>query len=372
MKSIILDSKTNLELSGINRQKHIFISGLPGNGVATYVCNLISQDVESKQTTIVLDYYGDLYKKVKNTTSYTDNLGYIKLGENNFSLNIFENVETETEKILLVKTILGQLRKLFDPQSLGIIGPRFEQATRSAILAVLYDKEPSFLKVVKCFTDSSYLNQLLLKIKDPMLKNYFGKVKEGPIRNNDIGVFITSKLLPLVSDSRIQLLLKSSDYSRILEEVIKNKQAIILDMSIFKHEEDMEEFIYSLLLFKLEQILQKDKSDNKISVYVDEVQSAGEELASLYRFSGKYGLAITAISTRALLIPEYLQYEITRSGTVVSFRQSVYDNHFVEELFENEGIKNEIKLLNLPQFSVYIKTLNNKGGTKIERLDLSK
>jgi hypothetical protein len=263
---------------------------------------------------------------------------------------------------------MNLLVNLYDPKRTGIIGPRFELAITNTVLAVLYDTQPSFLKVIKCFTDKTYLSQLVTKISDRVLIGYFEKMKK-PGELND---FILSKLLPLINDKRLNILQESSNYSQILEEIIKNKQTIILDSSIFKYEADKGCFVYGLLFFKLEQILQKNKSSNTVSVYIDEVQLAREELASLYRFSGRYGLAITAVSTRALLIPEYLQYEISRTETVVSFKQSIYDNDYVEELFENKSLKNEVNLLCLPQFNVHIKTLNHKGGIKIGKFDLSK
>ena len=63
--------------------------------------------------------------------------------------------------------------KLYDPYKTGIVGPRFEHAIRNIMLTVMIEPGATFIEIVRCLTDQSYVQELLPKVKDPMVKRYW-------------------------------------------------------------------------------------------------------------------------------------------------------------------------------------------------------
>jgi hypothetical protein len=62
---------------------------------------------------------------------------------------------------------------LYDPHKTGIIGPRFEHAIRNAMLTVMSEPGATFIEVVRVLTDAKYVQELLPKVKDPMVRRYW-------------------------------------------------------------------------------------------------------------------------------------------------------------------------------------------------------
>ena len=63
--------------------------------------------------------------------------------------------------------------KLYDPMKTGIIGPRFEHAIRNAMLTVMVEPGNTFVEVVRVLTDSAFVQELLPKLTDPIIRRYW-------------------------------------------------------------------------------------------------------------------------------------------------------------------------------------------------------
>src|SRR4029079_6803966 len=80
---------------------------------------------------------------------------------------------TEEEKHYIVSSVIGLMYKLFDPNKTGIIGPRFEHAVRNAMLTVMYAPGSTFIEVVRALTDQAFVQELLPKVEDPIIRRYW-------------------------------------------------------------------------------------------------------------------------------------------------------------------------------------------------------
>ncbi len=63
--------------------------------------------------------------------------------------------------------------KLFDPYKTGLVGPRFEHAVRNAMLTAMSDEGSTFIEVMRILTDARYVQELLPKVTDPIVRRYW-------------------------------------------------------------------------------------------------------------------------------------------------------------------------------------------------------
>ena len=92
--------------------------------------------------------------------------------ERPMGLNMLE-ASTEEQKHYVVTSIVGLMYKLYDPMKTGIIGPRFEHAVRNAMLTVMAEPGNTFIEVVRVLTDSAFVQELLPKVQDPIIRRYW-------------------------------------------------------------------------------------------------------------------------------------------------------------------------------------------------------
>jgi len=373
MVCIVLDQKDSIELSSSDRLKNTFITGLPGNGITYYFSNLILQDVSSNQPSIVIDPYGDLSNRIiKNTPEKKlGNIAYIDIWHEQLpvGLNIFQ-ARNEFDKKEIGNIVLKLMYDLYDPQRTGVIGPRFDHAVRNAITTIFYDENPSFLELLKCLTDSSYVNKLVGKITDPIVKNYWTKqiAQTSDFHKSEILDYIVSKFSRFVSDTRLRKIVCQPQDTIDFQKLLQEKKTILLDFSEYYYDREANTIISSLLFSKLSTLFRKIHKTPKeqISLYIDEVSLWNPQvIADLMQYSGLYNLAITTLSSRPKQIDPSLKYEILRSGTIVAFRSVKGDIEDVVHVIDTD-----IKTISeLKKFHMVLRTLENGTITKVKKIN---
>jgi len=262
---------------------------------------------------------------------------------------------------------------LYDPQRTGVIGPRFDHAVRNAIMTIFYDKKPTFLELLRCLTDSIYVNKLVEKITDPIVKNYWTKqiTQTSDFHKSEVLDYIVSKFSRFVSDKRLRNIVCQSDDTVNFQQLIQDKKTILLDFSEYYYDKEANRIISSLLFSKLLTLFRNIRITSKvqISLYIDEVGLWNPQvIIDLMRYSGLYNLAITILSSRAKQINSLLKYEVLRSGTIVMFR-SIKDD--IEDISQVIGI--DIKTISeLKKFHAILKTLENGSITEIKKINTTK
>lgn len=361
MRDLVLSGKHQIKLSEYDRLSGVLVSGYPSSGIATYVCGLISQDIKSHTATILIDPYGDMAQKLKKeaTKKEKSEIIHIRLGElkNESSLNIFDTNYTSSDQI--ADTVVSLFFDLYDPNHTGIIGPRFEQAIRMAVSAVLLDNEPNFEKLIRIFTDKNYLQTLVSKIKDQNTKSYWlgviGKADES-VKSEMID-YIISRILPLVSDHKISASINGGKTFDLIKALDSGK-TVIFDLGAVTYDSRAYSVLGSVALHIVEQAILAKNKKTTVALYVDEVQMLSlSRLSKMAMFAKRYGIATTYITSRAAELGS-LEYECSRFGTKVSFRQMPYDAEIMQRLFVTSSY-HSVRLTTLKRFHVYLQTLRN-------------
>ncbi len=373
--TLILNTSHHVELSSQDRNKNIFIAGLPSTGVSTYAADLIFQDIHNGIKTIVLDPYGYLSTKLLSemNSEQLDNTVYLDIGNAEYplGLNLFQ-ITKEDDKREVANAVIDLIYALYDPNRTGVIGPRFDHAVRNAVLTVLHDEQSSFIELVKCLTDKTYVDKLLPKISDLTIKNYWTKqiANTADFHKSEILDYIVSKFGRLVTDPKIRNIVGQTESSLNFDSLISDKKVLILDFSKFINDSEAMKITSEIVLLKLIQSFRR-LSNESISLFADEIDLfSSTKLTDLLRFSRNYHLNLTLISQRTAELADDLKNELLRSGTIIAFRLSSNDAKILAPEFHKNISVDHLSLLN--KYHFVMKTLRSGNVVVYEEINNEK
>jgi len=129
-------------------------------------------------------------------------------------------------KHYVVSSIIGLMYKLFDPNKTGIIGPRFEHAIRNAMLTVMYEPGSTFVEVVRILTDANYVQELLPKVTDPIIRRYWTDqiAQTSDFHKSEVLDYIVSKFGRFVTNKMIRNIIGQSDSAFNFRKVMDEKK----------------------------------------------------------------------------------------------------------------------------------------------------
>lgn len=373
--TLILNTSHHVELSSQDRNKNIFIAGLPSTGVSTYAADLIFQDIHNGIKTIVIDPYGYLSTKLLSemNSEQLDNTVYLDIGNAEYplGLNLFQ-ITKEDDKREVANAVIDLIYALYDPNRTGVIGPRFDHAVRNAVLTVLHDEQSSFIELVKCLTDKNYVDKLLPKISDLTIKNYWTKqiANTADFHKSEILDYIVSKFGRLVTDPKIRNIVGQTESSLNFDSLISDKKVLILDFSKFINDSEAMKITSEIVLLKLIQSFRR-LSNESISLFADEIDLfSSTKLTDLLRFSRNYHLNLTLISQRTAELADDLKNELLRSGTIIAFRLSSNDAKILAPEFHKNISVDHLSLLN--KYHFVMKTLRSGNVVVYEEINNEK
>lgn len=353
-----------LSLSPRDRSRHMLITGAAGTGMSVFMMGLIKQDIYVKKPLLVLDPYGELCSSIiqEADEETRQRIVYLDYGSFDYPLgiNIFENVP-EQYRHEVVRVMIDLLYQLYDPDRLGIIGPRFEESIKNGIHTILHDEEPTVAELVRCYTDQEYVRQISPKIGDLMLSKYWKDMMEKlPQNAGEIEAFIMSKLGIFVSDRRIRLALCQKQSALRLEQWVAEDKIILCDLSGLRSSSLHQEVITSLFTYDLfMQVRNRSSATSSLSLYLDDVSFWPEQFVAKLITDGRYYKTDFVTTARSLsLQSDELLDQLFRIENLVSFRPSSPDAELIAPAFHSDHISANA-LARLHRFYAYLKLMQD-------------
>jgi hypothetical protein len=175
-KSLFRGQEKSVYIGEDDRRRHMYIIGKTGVGKSEFLKDMIMQDIRAGKGVAVVDPHGDLIDDILALIPPQRAEDVILFDpsdtERPMGLNMLE-ADTEDQKHFVASSIINLMYKLYDPQKTGIIGPRFEHSVRNAMLTVMAEKGNTFVEIVRVLTDMSFVQELLPKVDDPMVRRYW-------------------------------------------------------------------------------------------------------------------------------------------------------------------------------------------------------
>ncbi len=365
-----------------DRERHTYIIGRTGTGKSELMKSMILQDIRDGKGVALIDPH-DLAEEI---------LGYIPPEraedviffdpsdpERPMGLNMIE-AKNEQERHFVTAAIIGLMYKLYDPHKTGIIGPRFEHAVRNAILTV-QDALPgsTFIEVVQALTRPEFIQEMLPKVKDPIVRRYWTDqiAQTSDFHKSEVLDYIVSKFGRFVTNKTMRNIIGQSVSAFDFRKIMDEGKILIINLSKGKLGEENSNFLGLLLVPRI-LMAAMSRADIPIEqrrpfyLYVDEFQNfATPDFATILSEARKYRLDLIVANQFIGQMEEEVKNAIFGNvGTLMTFRVGVSDANYLQHEFS--PVFNEADLLNIEKYNVYIKTIVNNEPVQPFSMDVTK
>lgn len=365
-----------------DRRRHMYIIGKTGTGKSEFLKAMIMQDIKNGEGLAVIDPHGDLIEDMLPLIPPSRAEDVILFDPSDtkrpMGLNMLE-AQTEEQKHYVVSSIIGLMYKLFDPNKTGIIGPRFEHAIRNAMLTVMYEEGSTFVEVVRVLTDANFVQELLPKVLDPIVRRYWTDqiAQTSDFHKSEVLDYIVSKFGRFVTNKMIRNIIGQSFSSFNFRKVMDEGKILLINLSKGKIGEENSNFLGLVIVPKI-LVAAMSRQDMPMSsrrdffLYVDEFQNfATPDFAQILSEARKYRLNLIVANQFIGQMEEEVKNAIFGNiGTLASFRVGVTDANYLQHEFQPTFT--EADLINIERFNTYMKTIVNGEPVPPFSMDLTR
>lgn len=350
-----------------DRRRHTYIIGKTGVGKSELLKQMILQDIAEGKGVAVVDPHGDLIEDILEMVPSERAEDVILFDpsdtERPLGLNMLE-AQTEQEKHYIVSSIVGLMYKLYDPNKTGIIGPRFEHAIRNAMLTVMYAKGSTFIEVVRALTDANFVQELLPKVEDPIVRRYWTDqiAQTSDFHKSETLDYIVSKFGRFVTNKMMRNIIGQSQSAFDFRKVMDEGKILLVNLSKGKIGEENASFLGLVLVPKIlvaamsrQDMPQEQRRD--FYLYVDEFQNfATPDFAQILSEARKFRLNLIVANQFIGQMDEEVKNAIFGNvGTIMAFRVGVTDANYLQHEFQ--PVFNEADLINVDVHNAYVRTI---------------
>lgn len=367
--NVFRGAKKPIRLGLGDRQRHMYVVGQTGTGKSTFLENLALQDMLSGNGFSFVDPHGDTVEKLLAMVprERTEDVIYFSPPDTDYpiGLNLFE-YDTPEQKDFLIQEILNMLKKMYDPQNQGIMGPRYEHIFRNAALAVMADpRGGTFIDVPKLFRDPGFLKEKLQYVTDNTVREFWLKEYPASQRSSDggeVNAWFVSKFGAFLSNEMMRNIIGQTKTAFNLRDIMDNKKILLVNLSKGRTGELNSQLLGMLFVMKFQaaamsraNIPESERVD--FCLYVDEFQNfSTESFATIMSEARKYHLnLIVANQFTTQLTQEIRDAVFGNMGTIVSFRVGQNDvealTKYFQPTFDGED------LLRVPNYNTIVRTL---------------
>lgn len=369
-------------ISEDDRRRHVYIIGKTGTGKSQLLEEMVMQDINSGKGLAVVDPHGDLIDGILSRIPPSRAEDVIVFdpsdSERPMGLNMLE-AKTEQQKHYVVTSIVGLMYKLYDPMKTGIIGPRFEHAIRNAMLTVMAEPGNTFVEVVRVLTDSAFVQELLPKVQDPIVRRYWTDqiAQTADFHKSEVLDYIVSKFGRFVTNKLMRNIIGQSQSSFDFRKVMDEGKILLVNLSKGKVGEENSNFLGLILVPRIlisamsrQEIPEEQRRD--FYLYVDEFQNfATPDFAQILSEARKYRLNLIVANQFIGQMEEEVKNAVFGNvGTLAAFRVGVTDANYLQHEFQPTF--NEADLINIDKYNAYVKTIVHNEPVKPFSMDLTK
>ncbi len=350
-----------------DRRRHMYIIGKTGVGKSELLKQMVLQDINEGKGVAVVDPHGDLIEDILQLIPPERAEDVILFDpsdtERPMGLNMLE-AQTEEEKHYIVSSIVGLMYKLYDPNKTGIIGPRFEHAIRNAMLTVMSEPGSTFIEVVRALTDANFVQELLPKVTDPIIRRYWTDqiAQTSDFHKSETLDYIVSKFGRFVTNKMMRNIIGQSYSAFDFRKVMDEGKILLVNLAKGKIGEENSSFLGLVLVPKIlvaamsrQNMPQEQRRD--FYLYVDEFQNfATPDFAQILSEARKYRLNLVVANQFIGQMDEEVKNAIFGNvGTIMAFRVGVTDANYLQHEFQ--PVFTEADLINVDVYNAFVKTI---------------
>jgi hypothetical protein len=368
-------------VSDKDRSRHTYIIGKTGVGKSELMSDMVLQDIRAGKGVCFIDPHDTVEKilelippeRAEDVIYFNPSDTQRPMGLNMLAAN------TEEQQHFVVNSIIGLMYKLYDPHKTGIIGPRFEHAIRNAMLTVMCEEGSTFVEVVRVLTDAKFVQELLPKVKDPMVRRYWTDqiAQTADFHKSEVLDYIVSKFGRFVTNKMMRNIIGQSESAFDFRKVMDEGKILLINLAKGRIGEENSNFLGLLLVPRIliaamsrQDVPEAQRRD--FYLYVDEFQNfATPDFAQILSEARKYHLNLTVANQFIGQVEEEVKSAVFGNvGTLITFRVGVTDANYLQHEFQ--PVFNETDLVNVEKYNVFIKTIVNNEPVPAFSMDLTK
>lgn len=373
--------KRSVYISKDDRRRHIYIIGKTGTGKSEFLKELILQDIRAGQGVCFIDPHDTIEKILPLIPpERVEDVIYFYPGdtERPLGLNLLE-AKTEDQKHFAATAVINMMYKLFDPYKTGIVGPRFEHGVRNAMLTAMAEDGNTFVEVMRIMTDSRFVQELLPKVTDPIVRRYWTDqiAQTADFHKSEVLDYTVSKFGRFVTNKMIRNIIGQSQSSFSFRQVMDESKILLINLAKGEIGEENSNFLGLVLIPRIlmAAMSRQDTPEEQrrdFYLYVDEFQNfATPDFAQILSEARKYRLNLTVANQFIGQVEEEVKNAVFGNvGTLICFRVGVTDANYLAHEFA--PVFAEDDLLNIERFHVYIKTIVHNEPVPPFSMDLTK
>jgi len=374
--------KRKVFLSNDDRRRHVYIIGKTGVGKSELLKQMIMQDIEAGYGVCFIDPHDAVRQLLSQIPpERVEDVIYFNPGdtERPMGINLLD-AKNEDEQHFAATAVINMMYKLFDPYKTGIVGPRFEHAIRNAMLTVM-QAEPgaTFIEVVQALERPDYVQYLLPKVKDPIVRRYWTDqiAQTSDFHKSEVLDYIVSKFGRFVTNKMIRNIIGQSQSSFDFRKVMDEGKILLVDLAKGEIGEENSNFLGLILVPRIlmAAMSRQDTPEEQrkdFYLYVDEFQNfATPDFSQILSEARKYRLNLTVANQFIGQVEEEVKNAVFGNvGTIVSFRVGVTDANYLAHEFS--PVFGEDDLLNIERYHGYVKTIVNNEPVTPFSMDMTK
>ncbi len=380
-RSVYRGLSRNIYISDKDRARHMYIIGKTGTGKSEFLMDMILQDIRAGKGVCFIDPHDSVEKILEYIPpERAEDVIYFDPSDTDrpMGLNMLE-AKTEEEKQFVASSIINLMYKLYDPHKTGIIGPRFEHAIRNAMMTVMSEPGATFIEIVRVLTDQKYLQELLPKVQDPIVRRYWTDqiAQTSDFHKSEVLDYIVSKFGRFITDKMMRNIIGQSESAFNFRRVMDEGKILLINLAKGRIGEENSAFLGLILVPKIlvaamsrQDIPEAQRRD--FNLYVDEFQNfATPDFATILSEARKYHLNLTVANQFIGQIEEEVKNAVFGNvGTLISFRVGVQDANFLQHEFAPTF--SEADLTNVERYHTFIKTIVDNEPMPPFSMDLTR
>lgn len=374
--------KRQVYLSEEDRMRHMYVIGKTGTGKSELLKDLILQDIKAGKGICFMDPHGDALQDIMKLIppERAEDVIYFNPADTDrpMGMNLLE-ARDEYQQHFVATAVINLMYKLFDPYKTGIVGPRFEHGVRNAMLTAMAEPGNTFVEVMRIMTDSRFVQELLPKVQDPLVRRYWTDqiAQTADFHKSEVLDYTVSKFGRFVTNKVIRNIIGQSQSSFDFRKIMDEGKILLINLAKGELGEENSNFLGLILVPRILMAAMSrtdvpEAQRRDFYLYVDEFQNfATPDFAVILSEARKYRLGLCVANQFIGQVEEEVKNAIFGNvGTVIAFRVGVTDANYLQHEFTPTF--GEDDLLNIERFHAYIKTIVNNEPVPPFSADLTK
>ena len=340
-----------------DRTRHHYCIWKSGTGKSVFLQTLARQDIWNGDWICVIDPHGDLVEDILKyipKERAKDVVFFDAWDEDRpMWLNLYE-IDNIDEADRVVNDATEIFLKMFGPE---IFGPRIQEYFKYGSLTIMEDFEdkPTILDVVRLYTDESYREFKVAKVKNAVVRNFREKTYNAmwDREKAEIIPYFSSKFVSFNTNRLIRNIIWQTKSAFKLNEIMDNRKILLINLSKGKIWDLNAQLLGMIIVSKIYtaamargKIPEKDRKD--FYLYVDEFQNfVSGTFADILSEARKYRLCLIMAHQYIAQLEvwqwlnksEWWKWDVKAAvfgnvGTMMSFKVGAPDAEFLEKEYQ--------------------------------------